>query len=341
MLLSCTFALTGHAKTETPTELVWLTWTDYDNPDLTREFEQRYHAKVRRVYFDADEMRNEILLSTDGAGYDLVTVNGAYMALYVKRDWLEPLSKKDIPNLENIDPYWLGAFEGSLNYGAPYMWGTLGIAYRKDLVPEPITSWRQFFNPPEALRGKIIMLKDSRDVIGMALKSMGYSLNSTDPAQLDAAERLLMAQKPYINAYSYLLLNEDSPLMTGSAWMATVFNGDGIFMHNKNPNIEYVLPEEGSTIWVDNLTVMRASRQKRLAMQFINFMNEPHNAARLALFMNFATPNRRAEALLPASFRNNPMIYPPKKILEKSEFYKALPAETMKKRIGLFNRVVN
>ncbi len=329
------------AQAAPPTELVWLTWSDYTDPTLISEFEQRYHAKVRQVYFDADDMRNEMLLARDGAGYDVACINGPSLTLYNKRGWLAPLTAAEVPNLKHIDPRWLNAFSVAEGYAVPYLWGTIGIAYRKDLVPEPITTWRQFFHPSEALRGRVLALKEMRETLGMALKSLGYSSYSTNPEELAEAEQLLLAQKPFVKSYSYVPLTEESPLVTGEVWVTMAFSGDGITLHGLNPNIVYVLPEEGSNTWVDYLAVLKSSKHKSLAMRFIDFLNEPRNAARLAQYLNYPTPNRSAEKLLPTSFLNNPIIYPPRKTLEKSEFHRELPPDGLKRRISLFNRVVN
>ncbi|NJN47037.1 MAG: extracellular solute-binding protein, partial [Candidatus Competibacteraceae bacterium] len=195
-------------------------------------------------------------------------------------------------------------------------------------------------SPSEALRGKIIMINAARDVVGIALKALGYSVNSTDPKQLKAAEALLLAQKPYVKSYSYISLSAQSELVDGGAWAAMIYNGDAITLQALNPNIVYAVPEEGSELWVDYLVVLAASPRQALAKTFINFLNEPENAARIARFVNYATPNKTAEQWLSAEFLQDTRIYPSAEILKQSEFYAELPPRMAKKINSIFSRLL-
>ena len=158
--------------------LTILNWSEYVSPDMIIAFEKKYKVKVKVVYFESDDARDKILLETDGKGFDLVLVNGAIFKSYKKRGWLQPINSEDIENLRHIEKRWLNIYKPAIGYSVPYFWGTLGIAYRKDLVSKPITSWKQLFHPAKELQGKILMVKSSRDLIGMGLKSLGYSSNS-------------------------------------------------------------------------------------------------------------------------------------------------------------------
>jgi spermidine/putrescine transport system substrate-binding protein len=240
----------------------------------------------------------------------------------------------------HIDADWQNAFAAARGYAVPYFWGTLGIGYRTDLVPEKIVSWKQFYRPSERLRGKLGMIKSSRDVIGMALKALGYSANSSDPKQLAEAEQLLRAQKPYVGDYTYIDLDEKSELVTGKIVASMMYSGDALMVKEHHPEIVYVLPEEGGNLWVDYWTVMNRSQIRELAMAFINFLNQPKIAARLAEFVYYATPNKAAEKLMSEEFLQDPTIYPNRKQLEKSEFYTKLPPRASKKRNRIFNDIV-
>ncbi len=337
--LAATAPATSRAET-TPRELVLLNWSEYMDPELVAEFEKTHNAKVTQVYFETDDTRDEMVLDTGGMGYDVVLVNGISLSKYRKRGWLSPLTVKEVPNLRHVDRHWLDAFPDASGYAVPYFWGTLGIAYRKDLVPAPIATWRELFHPPAQLHGRIVMVKTSRDLIGMALKALGHSANSTDSAQIDEAEKLLMGQRPHVMSYSYVALNEESALHTGEAYAAMVYSGDALMLEEIDPRIAYVVPEEGSNLWVDYLVVMQSSTRKELARAFIDFLNEPANAERLAEFVHYATPNKAAAALLPAEFKADPVIYPPPEILNRSELYTPLPARVEKKRSEVFSHIV-
>ncbi len=324
---------------DNPKELVFLNWSDYMDSALIKEFEQKHGVKIRQAYFETDELREDMLLATNGAGYDLVVVNGPALHAYAKRNWLAPLDRANVPNLRHLDTKYLDAFPSAAGHAAPYFWGTTGIAYRKDKITKPVTSWKQLFQPAEALRGKIVMIKDSRDLIGMALKALGYSANSTDKKALAEAEQLLLAQKPYVKTYSYVSLAKDSVLVTGEAWMAMIYSGDALMLQEHHPDITYVVPEEGGNLWIDYLVVMRASTKQALARKFIDFLLEPKNAVRLAQFVYYATPNKTAEKMLPKDFLSDPVIYPSKDIVDKSESYTILPPRVLKKRNSIFSRV--
>lgn len=323
-----------------PRELVLLHWPDYLDPDLIEKFELQHNVKLREIYFESDDLRDEMLVETDGMGYDLALVNGAMLKTYQKRGWLAPATAKQIPNLKHAEDYWLRAFEGARDYAAPYFWGTLGIAYRADLVESQPKSWMDLFKPSEQLRGKIAMLDSQREVLGMALKALGYSANSSDSRQIREATELLLAQQPYVHTYTYLVLDESSALVKGDVAMAMLFNGDALMLKEYNDQIQYTVPREGGNIWADYLVVLQGSKNKDIAYTFIDFLNQPEHAAQLAQFVYYATPNKAAEKLLPSKFLENPVIYPSEEVLSRSEAYKPLPPRSIKTRNTNFSRVM-
>jgi spermidine/putrescine transport system substrate-binding protein len=321
--------------------LTLLNWSEYLEPELVAKFEQAFNAKVSEVYFESDDLRDDMLIENDGRGYDLVMVSGNVIDIYQKRNWLAPLDLEQIPNYKHIDEYWLTAFPAAQKYAVPYFWGTTGIAYRSDLVTSPPTSWMDILEPDETLRGKIGMIETSRELMTVALKALGYSANSTDAAEIKAAEKLLLAQKPYVKSYNYLALNEESALVTGEVIASMLYNGDAMMVQEHHDAIEFFVPEEGGNIWTDYLVVMKNSGNKDLAFAFINFLNEPENAAQLAEFVYYATPNKAAEKFLPAEFLEDPIIYPSKDVLANCEFHGPLPPRATKKRNLAISKVLN
>ena len=321
-------------------ELVLLNWSEYIDPELVVKFEKQFNAKLTEVYFESDDLRDDMMLETDGSAYDLALVNGVSVDVYRKRGWLSSVSETQIPNLKYIDKRWLDAFPGLEGYAVPYFWGTMGIAYRKDLVPTPLSSWMDILQPAEYLHGRIGMIENARDALGMALKALGYSANSTDTAQIKAAEQLLLAQKPHVKTYTYIALNEESALVSGDIIATMLYSGDALMVQEHHKEIAYVVPSEGGNIWVDYLVVLESSKNKELAWAFLNFLNEPENAAQLAEFVYYATPNKGAEELLPAEFLEDPVIYPSQAVLSRSEFYKPLPPRVSKKRNIAFSRAL-
>lgn len=319
--------------------LSFLSWADYIDPDLVKDFEKKFNVTVKQVFFETDEEREQKLAYTEGKGYDVVLVGGIYVASYTKRNWAAPIDFSRIPMIKHIEPRWRNAFPQAETNAVPYFWGTLGIAYRKDLVPEKIRSWQQFFRPDPAFLGKIGMLNDSNETIGMALISMKYSRNNTDAKALEEAEKLLLLQKPSVKTYSTPILTDQSPLVNGEIWMNMSFNGDALTLQKFNPHIEYVVPEEGGGLWVDYLMVLQSSNQKDLAMDFINFLNEPEHAARLASYLNYASPNEAAKKFLSAEHLNNTQIYPTQEVIARSEFAEKLPPKSDRSRNLVFSNV--
>lgn len=330
----------AHELKKSP-EIVFLTWPKYMEPALINEFENTHNVKITERHYESDELRDQMILASGVKGYDVVLASGPSLTVYKKKGWLDAVTERQVPNVKHIDPRYQEAYPAINGYAVPYTWGTVGVAYRKDLVKEPVESWMDLFKPSEELRGRIIMIRDSRDTMALALKALGLSLNSRDPAHYDAAEILLRHQKPYVARYSYVALTEKSALLTGESWMAMVYNGDALALHEKNPNVVYALPREGSALWIDYLVVMKGSQKKDLAYQFINFLNEPKNAARLSAYIMFATPNRAAEKHMAKEHLENRMIYPDSRTLEKCEIQRKAPVNIIKKRNIIFSKLLS
>jgi len=329
------------ASEDASSELVFLTWPDYIEPKLVEAFERSRGVRVRFAYFETDDDRNDLMAKGGGIGFDLAVVNSPNIPVYRRMGWLSPVGAEDVPNQRYLSPAWIHAVPDAAGYAVPYFWGTTGIAYRADLVPEPIRSWRQFFQPLEALRGKVGTIRNARDMIGMALKSLGFSANSTTAGEIRAAEQVLFRQLPYLGHIGYPSLGKNSDLVSGELWIAMMYSGDALMLREHHPAISYVLPEEGSEIWIDYLAVLARSPRKALATDFIDFVNEPDHAARNALFVHYATPNVAASKLLPRKFLEDPVIYPSEEVLMRSEYFVDLPPEAIRLRNEVNTRVLS
>lgn len=336
----CAFMTQISVAGSTDRELVFLNWADYIDPELVKKFEQQYRVKLRQPYFDNDDNRTDMLLETDTEGYDLVIVDTPSLNVYRKAGWLEKIDTTKIPNFRHINLRWLESAGEGREYSVPYFWGTLGIAYRKDLLARPPEKWMDLFRPTDELQNKIGMYRNTIDIIAAALKSLGYSINDKNSKVLDDVEQLINEQKPYVKTYDYLSLQEDSALVKGDIYAGMFYSGDALMVKEHNDSIEYVVPDEGTMIWVDHMVVMKSSKNKQLAWQFINFLNEPSNAAQLAEYTYSSTPNTAAEKLLPAEYLEDPVIFPEKDVLAKSEFNLPLPARIVKKRNRIVNEVI-
>ncbi len=330
--------LPGRASAQS--ELTVLNWPDYLDDDLVEAFEREHGVSLNLIYYETDDDRDALLVEAEGRGYDVVLVNGSNLASYVRRGWLEPLDTAVLSQLQHIDPRWRAAYQAAETHGVPYLWGTLGIAYRRDLVGTEPHSWMDLFEPEEALRGRIVMVNTARVSVAMALKALGHSANSTEPAALDAAERLLMAQRPWVKAYGYVDITEESALLTGEVAAAIMYSGDALALEEQNPEVRYTVPMEGGELWVDYWTVLSASPNKSLAWAFIDFMTRPENAARTTVTFNYPSPNRAAEPLLPREILDNPAIYPDADTLRRSEVLVPLPPRVTRRVQDIHQRVL-
>ena len=319
--------------TDKPATLTFLTWGDYIDDEIVAEFETEHNAKVNFVYFESDAARDEILTTSNAEGFDLIMVDSVTKLFHHQLAWITEFDAQQAPNITQARLPELSGLETRDNLCVPYAWGTTGIAYRTDLVPEPITRWQQLYEPAPELEGRILMSDMGEEIIGMALKSLGYSMNSDDPQQLEQAHQLLLAQAPAVAGYSPVAIEtEKAKLVTGEVSAILTYSGDALMLKEAEPRIAYVLPEEGGVVWADFICLAAKARNLGLAHHFVDFINRPEQAAKNALYLNNATPNQAAEALLPAKFLNDPLIYPDKATLAKSETHQILSPRLIKQQ---------
>lgn len=329
---------TGFSQTKEVLSI--FTWSDYIDPALVTKFENQAGVKVEIEHFNSDDERNLVLSESEGRGFDLVLMDTKNLELFGQQNLFAKMNKENIPNLAHIDKKWIDGSETILNHGVPYFWGTLGIAYRKDLYPAGISTWKEFFDPPPELHNKISLIESSRDLYGMALKSLGHSLNDGDSEKLRKAHSVLMNQKPHVKSYEYITVSEKSGLVNGEIWASMIYNGDALAQQNFNENIVYVIPEEGSYVWVDYFAILRSSTRKQLAEEFLNFINEPRNATQNAEYVFFASPNLSVEQFASQEYKDNTVIHPPKEVMDKSESLTNLSPRAQKALNGYFADIV-
>lgn len=285
-------------------ELHLFIWTDYLDPAIKADFEKEYGVAIIEDNYDANE---EMLpkVRAGNSGYDIVVPSDYAVQSLVKDNLLEPLDKSLLPNLANLNPDNTDLyFDKGNQYSVPYFWGTTGIAYNKKFFTTPPDSWAALFDPAqlEPIKGKFTMLDDPRESPGAALVFRGKSINATDQADLEAAQQLLIAQKPFVSAYDSANVNlklATEEIVAAHAWSgATAQAINGIGDKPGNPNVAFVIPKEGGTIWQDNLTVLKESPNKYTAFVFINYLLRADIAARNTDYVLYLTPNKAAEALL-------------------------------------------
>ena len=320
--------------------LRFLTWDEYTDPDLIAEFEAAHDVDIELFYYETDEERDEVLVQSQGRGYDVILVSDDALGRYQGRGWLVGMNESSVPNLKFMEKRWRETAADGKDYGIPYAWGTSGIAYRSDLVSEPITGWIDLLRPQPSIQGKILMVADSWELVGIALLALGYDFNSEDPSQLDAAGNLLLSQRGFVSRYGYPNLSEESSLVSGETVAATMYSGDALALKDVDPRITYVVPEEGTFLWCDYLTVATASSDPKLALAFIDFLQVPKNAARTSEYLYYPSPNEAATKLLPEELLTDENVYPSSDALAHAFRYEAMAPRTIRKRSSIYQNVV-
>ncbi len=272
------FALGGQGRAAKGGELNIYIWSNYLPDSVIAEFERRYDARVNVELYDS----NEALLAklqSGGASFDIIVPSDYMVTILRGQGMLEEVDRDHLTNFSNLDPQFVGLpYDPTNQFSVPYMWGTTGIAYRKDKVTGPIASWSALWDAN--YKDRISMLDDVRETFGATLKSMGKSLNDTEEADIAAAAERLSKQKPLVKAYDSG--GFDQLLLSGDVWVAQAYSGQIAKAMAENSSIGYVIPKEGCTMFVDNLCIPRVARNRALAVAFINFVLESRTAAEIA-----------------------------------------------------------
>jgi spermidine/putrescine transport system substrate-binding protein len=261
--------------------------------------------------------------------YDLVVASDYAVSVLRGRDLLEPLDRALLPNLANLDATFRGLpFDPDNAYSVCYQWGTTGLGIRTDRIApgRPLDTWRLVFDSAYAV-GPFTMLDEPREVIGAALKYLGYSANTLDTLELARAESLLTAQRSRVVAYASATGGRDL-LAAGDAVVAHGYSGDMVTARAEIPGVRYVIPREGSTIWTDNMVIPVRARSRYTAHVFINFVLDARNGAELTNYTRFASPNRAALPYVEAALTADPAVFPPPGARARLEALRDLGAAT-------------
>jgi spermidine/putrescine transport system substrate-binding protein len=286
-------------------ELYFYNWSDYIDPAILEQFEEEYGVRVIVDTYDS----NEDMIAkvrAGNSGYDIVVPSDYAVTIMATEDLVLDLDKSLLTNLTHINPELLDQpFDPGNANSVPYFYGITGIAYNSEFFPDGVTSWAALFDPANlpAIQGQFSMLDDERETPGAALKFLGHSLNTTDAAVLQQAQDLLIAQKPFLAAYNSSDVNRklaSGEYVIAHAWSGTAMQarsglGDEF---SGNPNIRFVIPDEGGMIWMDNLAILADSPNAYTAHVFINYLMRPEIAAQNTEYVGFLTPNTDAVELL-------------------------------------------
>jgi spermidine/putrescine transport system substrate-binding protein len=309
--------LTGCGATDSKKVLNVYNVGDYIDEDLIAIFEERTGIDVQYETYDTNEMMYQKVKS-GSTNYDLIFPSDYMVEKMRKEGLLQKIDFKNIPNIKYIDKSFLSPiYDKNNEYSVPYMWGTFGILYNKKMVKEKVDSWDILWDPK--YKGNIMMFDSVRDTMGIALKKLGYSMNTTNPKEIQEAMKELMKQKDSVLAY----VNDEGKdrLLGEEVAMGIIYSGDAVTLMEQNPNLAYAIPKEGTNKWVDAMAIPKTAQNKKEAEMFINFLLEPDIAKKNAEYIGYSIPNTAALELLDKETTENPVAYPPKDVMEKTETF--------------------
>ncbi len=321
--MSCLFIFTACGKTYENGELYIYNWGEYIDEDLITKFEEEEGIDVIYDNFDSNESMY-VKLKSGGVNYDLVIPSDYMIEKMASEGMLEEINYDNIPNYQYVREDLKGLpFDPENKYSVPYFWGTVGILYNTTMVDEPVDSWDILWD--EKYEGQIFMYDSQRDSLMVALKKLGYSLNSTDAKELAEAQQLLIDQKPLVQAYFGDPIRDKMIGEEGA--LAVVYSGDAMYCMSQNPNLAYAIPKEGSNTWVDSMVIPKGAENKENAEKFINFMCDPENALANTEYVGYSTVITDTYDMLPEEVKSQTVYWPSEEDLANNEVYRSLSQE--------------
>ena len=304
-------------------QVIVYNWGEYLDPEVITLFEKETGINVVYEEFETNEIMYPKVQS-GAIAYDVVCPSDYMIQRMIENDLLAELNFDIIPNVKNIGQEYFKQsrqFDSENKYSVPYCWGTVGILYNKTMVDEPIDSWSVLWD--EKYIDNILMQDSVRDAFAVALKYKGHSLNSTDLDELEEAKELLIEQKPLVQAY---VIDQVRDKMIGNeAAIGVIYSGEAIYTQLENPNLEYVIPKEGSNVWIDSWVIPKNAKHKENAEAFINFLCRPDIAKMNFDYITYSTPNTAARELIEdPAIRNSKIAFPDASELERCETFQFL-----------------
>lgn len=326
------------AKDAGSEKLIVYNWGDYVDPKTIELFEEETGISVTYEEYETNEIMYPKILS-GAIAYDVVCPSDYMIQRMIENDLLAKLNLDNIPNIKNMDSIYMEqsrSFDPGNAYSVPYCVGTVGILYNKTMVHEPVDSWDILWDSKYA--DSILMQDSVRDAFAVALKRRGYSLNSSKVDQLIQAKDDLIAQKPLVQAY---VVDQVRDKMIGNeAALGVIYSGEAGYTKRENPNLEYVIPKEGSNVWIDSWVIPKNAKNKENAEKFINFMCRPDIALMNFEYLTYATPNKAARALIKdEETRNSKILFPNAEDLTNCETFQFLGDDVDSYYNELWNKV--
>ena len=304
-------------------QVIVYNWGEYIDPEIIDLFEEETGIDVIYEEFETNEIMYPKIQS-GAIAYDVVCPSDYMIQRMIENDLLAEINYDHIPNLKYIGDNYMKMsrqFDPENKYSVPYLWGTVGILYNKKMVDEPVDSWGILWD--KKYEDSILMQDSVRDAFAVALKYLGYSLNSTDLDELEAAKNLLIEQKPLVQAY--VIDQVRDKLIGGEAALGVIYSGEALYCQQENPDLDYVIPKEGTNIWIDSWVIPKNAKNVENAEAFINFLCRPDIAKMNFDYITYSIPNTAGRDLIEdESLRNSPIAFPDDSKLENCETFRFL-----------------
>lgn len=304
-------------------------WSEYMPEKVLKNFTKETGIKIKYSTFDSNEAMYAKLKSGGSGKYDIVVPSTYFVSKMAKEGMLEKIDTSKLKNFNNIDPKLLHQpFDPKNEYSIPYLWGTTAITYNKQkLGTNAVTSWQDFWNPK--YKNSVLLNDDLREVFGVALKTLGYSINSTNKDEIEKAYLKLKELLP--NVKMFYSESQKSVYLANEALLGMNFNGENYMANLEKPGmLEYVYPKEGAIVWVDSLVIPKGAKHIENAHLFIDYILRPDVAKIIIEEIGYATPNIKAKELLPKKVQEDRIIYPADEDLKNSEFLVDVGNEALK-----------
>lgn len=290
-------------------QVIVYNWGEYLDPEVLNIFEEETGIEVVYDEYETNETMYPKVASK-AAEYDVVCPSDYMIQKMIENNLLAEIDFDQVPNIKNIDPNYIKQsrdFDPENKYSVPYCVGTVGILYNKTMVDEPVDSWDILWN--DKYKDNILMQDSVRDAFMVALKKLGYSMNSTDPEELEEAKQALIDQKPLTQAY---VVDQVRDKMIGNeAAIGVIYSGEAIYTQRENSDLEYVIPKEGTNVWIDSWCILKDAPNKENAEKFINFLCRPDIALMNFEYITYSTPNTEARKLIEDDdIRNSTIAFP-------------------------------
>jgi spermidine/putrescine transport system substrate-binding protein len=306
------------AAADSPNTLHIYTWADYTDEALASLFTERTGIEVVVDIYDSNETMLAKMQAGGGDAYSIIYPSDYMVEQMIEEGMLMELDKSKLQGLDNLYPQWQDpSYDPGNTHSVPMSWGTTGLLYNSELLETPPEDWNYLWENQDLLARRITLLDDVREVMGAVLRSLGYSYNSTDPAELEEAYQRLIELKPAIA--SFQSFGWEDQILSGDLLMVMTYSVDAIAATYEDPALNYIVPSSGSSLWTDTMVIPVGAPNPEAAYQWMNLMYEPEVSAEVVSRLFFATPIKAAFEQLPDDLKTNEDLFPPEDVLAQCE----------------------